>query len=996
MQARAPSSIPVESWSVRETSFNPGAAGRAETIFSLGNGRIGMRGNFEEGFGNRIEGTYINGFYEETPIIYGESAYGFAKNRQVMINVVDAKVIRLSVNGHPFDMSTGTLLEYERTLDLRAGMLLRIVRWRSPGGTPVEVRVRRLVSHVRMPVAVIDYEVKVLEARADLCILSGLNGATVNQEVGFDPRAGTRLSDDSLRTVLVEVDGSVGTLVQETCTNRLRVACAMDHAWSAPRPPGLAARREPRGAMIECTTGLEAGECLRLTKYIAYCTSRDSPAASLAAQAREEARSAHAAGFEMLAAEQREYLDRFWSFADVQIEGDDALQQGMRFNLAGLLQSAGRDGLTSLAAKGVTGEGYEGHYFWDTEIYAVPFFIYAQPEIARALLRYRCSRLEAARARAREMSQRGALFAWRTINGEEASPYFPAGTAQYHINADIVYAMRKYVLSTGDESLLREGGAEVVFETARFWADLGRFIPEKGGAFCIGCVTGPDEYTALVDNNYYTNIMARENLEYAVQIARDMRNAQPGEYRRIASAISLREEEVKAWGAAAAAMYLPVDSVRGINPQDDLFLARPTWDFAHTPPENYPLLLHYHYLVIYRHQVLKQPDVVLAQVLLSHRFSLAEKRRNFEFYEPLTTGDSSLSASIQCVAAAELGKGELAYGHFLRSARADLDDLHGNSEWGLHMASMAGSWFSLVHGFAGMRDADGSLSFDPRLPMGWTGLGFRLRYRSRLISVGIQRRTARFELLEGDALEIRCKCRPLRLEPRAVVIFSLVPEPRAVIFDLDGVITDTAEYHYRAWQRLCDEIGMPFDRSVNERLRGVGRLDSLRIILSHAGRTMPDVDAHRLAEKKNGYYVELIRQVTPRDLLPGIKALLAELRREGIKIALASASRNVWEVIRLLSIGPLIDLIVDPAGVVRGKPDPEIFFRAAEGLGVHVEDCIGIEDAQAGIEAIRNAGMFAVGVGNNLDGSDWRVDTTGTLTWKELVRRFTEGRGARP
>ncbi len=778
MQVRAPSSIPVEPWSVRETAFDPAAAGRAETIFCLGNGRIGMRGNFEEGFGNRIEGTYINGFYEETPIIYGESAYGFAKNRQVMVNVVDAKPIRLFVNGEPFDMRSGTLLAYERVLDLRAGILSRFVRWRSPGGVLVEVRIRRLVSQVRQPVAAIDYEVKALESRADLRILSILNGATVNQEAGFDPRAGTRLSEESLCTVLVDVQGSAAALVQETGATRQRVACSVEHAWRADRAPtvvGSPAASRCRGR-AECGTRCRAKSCAS-PNTSPTARPANPPRTALAAEARAAVHSAHDAGFEALAAEQKKFLDRFWAAADVEIEGDDALQQGVRFNLMGLLQSAGRDGRTSLAAKGVTGEGYEGHYFWDTEIYAVPFFIYAQPEIARALLRYRCTCLDASRARAREMSQRGALFAWRTISGEEASPYFPAGTAQYHINADIVYALRKYVMSTGDESLLREGGAEVVFETARLWADLGHFIPDKAGAFCIGCVTGPDEYTALVDNNYYTNLMARENLEYAVQIARRMRTADPATYGRIAAAISLRDEEIDAWAAAAAAMFLPVDPARGINPQDDFFLARPTWDFAHTPAGNYPLLLHYHPLVIYRHQVLKQPDVVLAQVLLSHRFSLAEKKRNFEFYEPLTTGDSSLSASIQCVAAAELGMGDMAYGHFLHSTRADLDDLHGNVEWGLHMASMAGSWFSLVHGFAGMRDADGSLSFDPRLPTGWKGLRFRLQYRSRLISIGIQRRTARFELIEGDSLEIRCRCPAAASSARRPG--GLQPGPRA-------------------------------------------------------------------------------------------------------------------------------------------------------------------------------------------------------------------------
>ncbi len=664
------------------------------------------------------------------------------------------------------------------------------------------------------------------------------------------------------------------------------------------------------------------------------------------------------------------------------------LQQSLRFNVFSLLQSAGRDGRTSIAAKGLSGEGYEGHFFWDTEIYVLPFFTYTRPEIARALLSYRIGILDKARARAMEMNQRGALFPWRTIGGEETSAYYPAGTAQYHINADIAYALRKYVNATGDRRLLADGGAELLFETARLWADLGTTVAKKGGAFCINEVTGPDEYTALVNNNLYTNLMARENLLYAAETADRLRSEDAAARDGIARKIALGDEEVASWKRAAETMYIPFDAAAGIHLQDDAFLDRSPWDFEGTPEDHYPLLLHYHPLVIYRHQVLKQPDVVLAQVLLGHRFSHAEKKRNFDFYDPLTTGDSSLSPCIQSVAAAELGYLAQAFEYFSRTARMDLDDVNGNVSDGLHTAAMAGTWISIVYGFAGLRDADGSLSFSPQLPPSWSRLAFRLRFQGSLLQVTVNRGSAVYAVLEGAAVTLTSWGRRLEVTPGKEVTDSLLPRLRAVIFDLDGVLTDTAELHYQAWKKLCDQAGIAFDRTVNEELRGIGRLESLQIILRHAGVRMSDAEARAFAGRKNAVYGELISTLTPADLLPGIPGLLAALRREGIRVALASASRNAPPILERLGIRGGIDFVVDPALLVKGKPDPETFLRAAEGLGLPVRDCAGVEDARAGIQAIKAAGMFAVGIGAGLTEADWTLGGTSDLTLEELKARF--------
>ena len=428
-----------------------------------------------------------------------------------------------------------------------------------------------------------------------------------------------------------------------------------------------------------------------------------------------------------------------------------------------MLQAAGHDGRTNIGAKGLTGEGYEGHYFWDTEIYALPIFTYLLPEVARGLVQYRHSILPHARARASELHHRGALFPWRTINGEEASAYYPAGTAQYHINADITYAARRYALATGDTDSLYGMVAEIALETARFWVSLGSHVTGRG--FCINGVTGPDEYTALVNNNVYTNLMAADNLRFAVELARSMPLVAPKRWASLRLAMELQDDEVSAWERAAAEMVIPYDERTGLYPQDDSFFSKAVWDFENTHRSMYPLLLHFHPLTIYRYQVLKQPDLVLALFLQSNHFTPQEKHRNFLYYDKLTTGDSSLAACVQSIVAAEVGEIELAESYFHKTVRMDLDDINGNVKEGVHTANMAGTWLSVVYGFVGFRDTRGSLSFWPRLPSTWTRIEFALRVRGGIVRVDVEREQTTY-LWQGPGYQRVRHCgRDFELEP---------------------------------------------------------------------------------------------------------------------------------------------------------------------------------------------------------------------------------------
>jgi len=764
---------PLEPWCIRETAFDTGSHFLDETLFALGNGYIGLRGTHEEGYtgpkGTSLDGTYLNGFYESEAIHYPEAAYGLARTNQFMLNVPNAKGIALWLEDERFDPLQGTLHSYERVLDFRTGVLRRTLEWTSPQGRRAAIASRRLVSMTDKHLFAIEYEVTPLNFSGQVMLVSSVDGAVKNLEAGDDPRVGSAISGQSLALVDAEQAPHFSALTQRTVNSGFRLVSAVQTDVRGVFE--LAQRRSgPDDQRLEqaYTVAAMQGEAVRLTKYGSYHTSRDYPQAELLPRAKATLAVAAAKGFRALAQEQEQYLADFWQHADVEISGDDALQQGMRFNQFHLLQSAGRDGKTNISAKGVTGEGYEGHYFWDTEIYIFPFFLYSKPEIAKKLLEYRYAGLPLARERARQMSHaKGALYPWRTIAGVECSAYYPAGTAQYHINADIAYSIKLYMEATRDEDYLLQYGAEIVLETARIWMGIGAY--DRAGRYCINEVTGPDEYTALVNNNYYTNAMARMHLNFAASIAERLAAQQPAEFGRIAKAVQLDAGEPAQWRRAAAQMLLPYDEALRIHAQDDSFLDKKVWDFASTPKENYPLLLNYHPLVIYRHQVCKQADVVLALLLLSDEFQQDDKKRDFDYYEKVTTHDSSLSSCIFSIIAAEVGYHDKAYDYFMETARLDLDDTHGNTHYGVHTAAMAGTWMGVAYGFAGMRVVDGAVRFAPSLPKQWQHYQFKLHLQGCLLQVRVEAGRTAYTLLQGDALAFTHRGQPVELSAAANV-----------------------------------------------------------------------------------------------------------------------------------------------------------------------------------------------------------------------------------
>lgn len=979
----------TDPWKIVEDRLEPETLADRESIFTLANGYLGLRGSLEEMNFAWNRGTYLNGFYESRPIVYGEKAYGYPEHSQTILNVADGRKIILKIGEETFDLSKGKVLSWSREIDVREGILKRVVEWESPLENRIRVISERLVPLTRRHIAAMRYSVLPLNFSGTLRIRSSLDSKVSNLLAEDDPRTGSHLD----ARALIYSDGRPlddgGELIARTGESNLTLACGVRHKLLEDANGTMESLAEAGEVGVWIEAEVERGKSLTFDKILSYSYRGTSEEAWNTRIMQNELNRAYDDGIDRLKKEEFDYLSSFWEHGDVRIDGDPELQQGIRFNLFQLLQSVGQNGTTSIAAKGLTGEGYEGHYFWDTEIYVLPLFIYTKPEIAQSLLEYRYSTLDEARLRAKELSEKGALFPWRTINGKEASAYYPAGTAQYHINADIVYGIKKFLEITENRDYLPRA-AELVIETARMWEGLGEYIPKRDGQFCINGVTGPDEYTALVNNNYYTNIMARSNLSFAVEVLERLKVQDHAAYEQVVLRTGLAPEEVEKWQTAADKMYLPYDEELGIHPQDDSFLNKKIWPIAEIPPDKRPLLLHYHPLVIYRHQILKQADLVLALFLQGNSFNLAEKRRDFDYYDRLTTGDSSLSACVQSVIAAEVGHEEKAYEYFIRTARIDLDNVNGNVKDGLHIAAMAGTWTSLVYGFAGMRDYNGVLSFQPHLPRQWERLTFNLNVRGCLLEVAITHNEAAYTLKQGDSLELIHEGQIHRVNEGSPLVFSNRPDLEAVIFDLDGVITDSAEYHYLAWKKLGEELGIDFDREFNHQLRGVGRMDSLELLLEKGGRQndFSEEEKQAMAARKNEYYQELIRQIRPEDLLPGIESLLKELRKAGIKTALASASRNAGTILARLRVEELFDVITDPELLKKGKPDPEQFFVAAELLGVPRRNCIGVEDAQAGIDAINAAGMFSVGVGDYLLNTDWKCGSTEDLTLEKLREIF--------
>ncbi len=734
----------VEPWALRETYLDLTQLAQSESLFALANGYVGWRGNLDEGEPHGLPGSYLNGVYESRALPYAEVAYGYPETGQSVINVTNGKLLRLFVDDEPFDVRYGEVLEHERLLDFRAGVLRRNAEWQSPAGKRVRVSSARLVSFSQRSVAAICYEVEPLAVPARFAVQSELiTNEQLPMPASADPRVSAVL-EDPLVGDYENADGTIVVLTHSTRHSGINVAAAMDHLIDGPPGVLVESRVFPDGGLVTAAVVLEPGQKLQVIKFVAYGSSSERSLTAVRDQAWAALTSARQAGWHGLLAEQRAYLDDFWDRADVEIDGDTELQQAVRFALFHVLQAGARAETKAIPAKGLTGPGYDGHAFWDTETFVLPVLTLTAPDAAANALRWRHFTLPLAIERAAQHGREGALFPWRTINGQESSGYWPASTAAFHINADIADAVIRYVDATGDDAFDKSIGLDLLTYTARLWYSLGH--RDGQGRFRIDGVTGPDEYSAVVDNNIYTNLMAQQNLLAAAAAA----DRHPSHAREL----GIDAQESGSWRDAAQAMFIPYDETLRVHRQDEEFTKHELWDFAATPPDKYPLMLNYPYFDLYRKQVVKQADLVLAMFLCPDAFTAEDKARNFDYYETLTVRDSSLSACTQAVMAAEVGHLDLAFDYLGEAALMDLRDLAHNTRDGLHIASLAGAWIAVVGGFGGLRHRDATITFAPRLPQALSTLAFSILIRGRRLRVRVTHDDVTYTLADGEPFEI--------------------------------------------------------------------------------------------------------------------------------------------------------------------------------------------------------------------------------------------------
>lgn len=729
-----------------------------ETIFSLGNGHFGIRasnplqGNQSDYEGH--PGLLVNGFYDMSAINYGERYHAYASNNQTIVQLPDLRYVILDIDGERSDKVHFDMELVDKNLDMYSGVLVETFAITSPNGKVLNLTMRSFVSQSDQQFYGIEYTLIPMNFSGHVKVIKRHNYA--DQWIRREGDNDMRVAERELLINQRYLPAKWPTMLMSTQRSQLGLIISFAYIGknknvrqvSQDNIPGYEADLNLTQGQAEVLT---FGYSIGLRNALLNFTNAQDELIN------EATKSLVDKSFETALDDSAAVMKKFWFDSDILINGDPVLQNGIRYNLFQLFQSAGRDGRTNIPAKGLSGTGYEGHYFWDTEMYMLPFFIYTEPEIARSLLQYRYSILGAAKRHAHEFAlDKGAYFPWRTINGEEASAYFPAGSAQVHINADIASAVGLYDQITKDKQFLYDMGYEIILETARFWMAYGDYATsgDKAGKFVINEVTGPDEYTAMINNNYYTNRMAHHNLKLAVKYGdRLRRNGHEDVLRRL----GVDQTELEEFDRAADHLYLPYDENLKVKMQDDSAFDKKIWPFDQVPHSNYPLLLHYHPMTLYRYQVNKQADTLMADYLFPFDQDQAQLKRDYDYYEAITTHDSSLSRAIFSILANRINESEKAYNYFMDTSLMDLTDLQGNSSDGIHAANMGGTWLGIIIGFCGMKIDHGRhyLRFDPRLPAQWNLVAFKIKYRGNQIEINVYHRKIVFTLLSGDPTEVK-------------------------------------------------------------------------------------------------------------------------------------------------------------------------------------------------------------------------------------------------
>lgn len=737
-----------------------------ETLFHNANGYIGVRGCLEEGVPadfNTMRGTYINGFYDIVDMKQAENLCNFIEKKDTMLNIADTQTINLFVNGEPFDMSKGNILKCKRTLDMDAGITQRDIEWKSPKGDKIGINIKRMTSFEELSLFTIEYKVTALSGNVSLLFSSKHIPEVMNYSDPTDPRLAAE-SPKFISAVESGINDGVSYALCETSRSKLKYCSVVSHEISDAKSRLCTVKDEDENLSCDVVSDLKKGESVTLVKYSIFTDSLrcEDPLES----AKEKMAKVLDNGLNFYYKKQAAYLEEFWAGSMLEIHNDPKMNEAVNFNMYELLCSSAKDSYGNIAAKGLSGEGYEGHYFWDSEMFVIPFFVLTDPYLAKMLISYRYRTLEKAKENAKLLGhKKGALFPWRTITGVECSGYFPSGTAQYHIVGDIAYAIVNYYLTTGDLDFIKKYGEEILIEAARLWLDVGNYV---GGTFRINDVSGPDEYTCMVNNNYYTNRVAKYNLSWAVKFYELLKER--GIEKELKKKVQITATEIKEMSEAADKMYFPKISKGGVIPQDDSFFDKPVWNIKATPKSDFPLLLHYHPLHLYRYQVCKQADTVMAFFLFPDAVEKNTQKKSFEYYEKITTHDSSLSKCAFSIVASKLGMQDKAYKYFGNSAEFDIRDLHDNTSYGIHTANMGGSFMAVVYGFAGLSINEKGISIAPFVPDKWSGYSFKIRYMGSRIRIDVTKEEVSVVLEEGEAFDMKIYGKKTKITKKKTVV----------------------------------------------------------------------------------------------------------------------------------------------------------------------------------------------------------------------------------
>ncbi|UKP00237.1 beta-phosphoglucomutase [Nostoc sp. UHCC 0870] len=947
-----------EEWRLIETQFNPEQINVRETIFTIGNGYLGTRGCFEEGYTRGLPATFIHGVYDDVPVVYTELA-----------NCPDWLPLVVTINGDRFRLDQGEVLQYKRQLDLRHGLLSRWVRWRSPKNKIIDIHFERFTSLADEHILGQRCHLTSYDGDALIEFQASINGYAENQGFNHWERIDQGKTDQGI------------WLQSRTRSTRIEIGMAAKMTISGTEA-SVQINTVPGYPSISTTFLVTSQQTVTVENIVTVFTSRETKTPVIAAHEKL----VDIADYTTLFTDNQKAWDQVWQTSDIVIEGDATAAFAVRYNLFQLLIAAPRhDEQVSIAAKTLSGFGYRGHIFWDTEIFILPFFTYNQPDVARNLLSYRYHTIAGARRKAAHYGFKGAMYPWESADtGDEVTPRWSLPNDYYgedvriwcrdreiHNSADIAYAVCHYWQATGDDEWMRDYGAEMILDTAIFWGSRVEFNPQHD-RYEIRDVIGADEYHEFVHNNTFTNRMVQWHLEQALKVCAWLQQNFPERAAELTQNLQLTPEIQTYWQDIINKIWILYDPSTGLIEQFEGFFQLKDINLTDYEPRHQSIQAILGMEGTNHTQVLKQPDVLMLLYLMrtSAEFPYDKKvlATNWDYYAPRTdiTYGSSLAPAIHGILASDLGKSTIAYKRFMQAAMVDLEDSRGNTKDGIHGASAGGVWQAVVFGFGGIQFTEHGPVSNPHLPPGWSRLKFQLHWRGEWYKFDL---TGEKEGTRGDKQS---------------------PDIRGFIFDLDGVLTDTAEYHYLAWQKLADEEGIPFNREANEALRGISRLASLMLIIGD--RTYSEDQIQEMMARKNRYYVELIKNITPKNLLPGAIALLDELRQAGMKIAIGSASKNAHTVIEKLGIADKVDAIADGYSVQQPKPAPDLFLYAAHQLGLNPQQCVVVEDAAAGVEAALAGGMWAIGIGppERVGTAHIVIPNLAGVTWKDLQSQLSK------